>query len=210
MASMRKLAILLVAVLAPLGAAEKGWTSLFNGKDFTGWKVNENTATFSIKDGAIVAHGNRSHCFYVGDFMNHTFKDFELKVDVMTQPKANGGIYVLTEFQPEGWPQKGFEVQVNNSFPGDPRRTASLYMVQDIKEQLAKDNEWFTEHIIVKGNTIKVLLNDKEVVNWTQPADWAGVPDDSGRRIAPGTIGLQGHDPGSTVYYKNIRIKPLK
>ncbi|MEO8663361.1 MAG: family 16 glycoside hydrolase, partial [Bryobacteraceae bacterium] len=60
---MRKLAILLVAILAPLGAAEKGWTSLFNGKDFTGWKVNENTATFSIKDGAIVAHGNRSHCF---------------------------------------------------------------------------------------------------------------------------------------------------
>ena len=26
---------------------------------------------------------------------------------------------------------------------------------------------------------------------------------------APGTIALQGHDPGSTVRYRNIRIKPL-
>ena len=31
-----------------------------------------------------------------------------------------------------------------------------------------------------------------------------------GRAISgPGTIALQAHDPNSTVYYKNIRIKPL-
>ena len=76
---MRRLALLLLIAMTPLIAAEKGWTSLFNGKDLTGWKVNENVDTFTVKEGAIVASGPRSHCFYVGDFHNHTFKDFELR-----------------------------------------------------------------------------------------------------------------------------------
>ena len=52
-------------------------------------------------------------------------------------------------------------------------------------------------------------MNDKQTVQWQQPADWAGTRDFAGRRISPGTIALQAHDPNSTVYYKNIRIKPL-
>src|SRR6185312_16127739 len=108
--------VLLCLSLMPLFGAEKGFTSLFNGKDLTGWKVNENTGTFSVKDGAIVAHGPRSHSFYVGDFRNHIFRNFQLKVDVMTEPGSNGGIYILTEDQDNGWPGKGFEVQVNNTF----------------------------------------------------------------------------------------------
>ncbi len=72
-----------------------------------------------------------------------------------------------------------------------------------------KDNEWFTEDIVAKGNTISVKVNGREVVHWTQPADWNGTKDFPGRRIGPGTIALQGHDPGSTVYYKNIRIRLL-
>jgi hypothetical protein len=206
---MRKLAILSLLALAQLGAAEKGWTSLFNGKDFTGWKVNENSDTFSIKDGAIVAHGERSHCFYVGNFQNHTFKDYELKVDVMTEPGSNGGIYIDTEFQDTGWPGKGFEVQVNNTYAKDPRKTGSLYSVKDNGSEVAKDNQWFTEHIIVKGDTVTILVDGKQVAQWTQPSDWAGTKEFPGRRIGPGTIALQGHDKGSTVYYKNIRIKPL-
>jgi hypothetical protein len=209
MRAMKRIAIAALIALAPLCAQEKGWTSLFNGKDLTGWKVNENPATFSVQDGAIVAHGNRSHCFYLGEFHNHQFRNFELMVDVMTKPKSNGGIYILTEYQDQGWPGKGFEVQVNNTFPGDPRKTGSLYEVQDVKQQLVKDDEWFTEHIIVKGENIRVMVNGKQVVNWTQPAGWKGTSDFAGRRIAPGTIALQGHDPGSTVYYKNIRIKLL-
>jgi hypothetical protein len=56
---------------------------------------------------------------------------------------------------------------------------------------------------------IMVNVNDKMVVHWMQPADWNGPPNTPGRRIGPGTIALQGHDPKSIVYYKNIRIKPL-
>src|SRR5438105_8334238 len=206
----RLICLLLIAIaLAPLRAAETSWTSLFNGKDLTGWKPNENVETFSVNDGAIVAHGPRSHWFYVGDFANHTFKDFELKVDIMTLPGANGGVYIDTEYQDRGWPGKGFEVQVNNTYVGDPRRTASLYEVKDNGAEVAKDNQWFTEDILAKGDTITVKVDDKLVVNWTQPADWNGTKDFPGRRIGPGTIALQGHDRGSTVYYKNIRIRLL-
>lgn len=206
---MTKLTSLLLIAVAPLAAADAGWTSLFNGKDLTGWKVNENQATFTVQDGAIVAHGKRSHCFYVGDFRNHNFKDYELSVDVMTKPNSNGGIYIDTEYQAEGWPQKGFEVQVNNTFNTDPRKTGSLYEVKDVNEQLVPDNKWFTEDITVKGNRVTIKVNGKTAVEWTQPDDWAGTKDFQGRQIGPGTIALQGHDPGSTVYYKNIRIKPL-
>ena len=207
--SMRRLLILFLAALTPLAAAEPGWTSLFNGKDLTGWQPNEHPETWHVVDGAIVAHGNRSHCFYTGDFHNHVFRNFELKVDVKAAHNSNGGVYILTEFQPEGWPGKGFEVQVNNTYNSDPRKTGSLYEVQDVHAQLVPDNQWFTEDITVKGDTITVKVDGKQVVNWTQPADWKGTGDFAGRRINPGTIALQRHDPGSTVYYKNIRIRLL-
>ena len=96
--------------------AQDGWISLFNGKDFTGWKVSEHPASFTVQDGAIVAHGDRAHCFYDGDVRQHNFKNFELKVDVMAAPNSNGGIYIHTEYQDSGWPAKGFEIQVNNTY----------------------------------------------------------------------------------------------
>ena len=61
---------------------------------------------------------------------------------------------------------------------------------------------------MAKGDTITIKVDDKPVVQWTQPADWAG--NFPARRIGPGTIALQGHDAGSTVYYKNIGIKLLE
>ena len=206
---MKKTCCLVLLAAAPLLAADDGFTSLFNGKDMTGWIASEHPGTFSVEEGAIVAHGPRSHCFYTGDFQRHSFKDFELKVDVMTRPKANGGVYIQTEYQETGWPDRGFEVQVNNSYPGDPRLTGSLYEVADNLAMVAKDNEWFTEDILVKGDSITVKVNDKVVAQWTQPSGWNGTKTFPGRRIGAGTIALQAHDPGSTVYYKNIRIKPL-
>jgi hypothetical protein len=201
-------ALILAFVVQTAPKVEPGFTPLFNGKDFSGWKV-ANQASFTIENGAIKANGSPGHAYYGGEFRNHSFRNFELKVDVMTRPNSNGGIYVLTEFQEKGWPSKGFEIQVNNTYK-DPVKTGSLYHVADIMEAPAKDDEWFTEHIIVKDNTITVRVNDKQTVTWTQPADWNGGREGPGRSIkGPGTIALQAHDPGSTVYYRNIRIKPL-
>ena len=189
---------------------EKGFTSLFNGKDLTGWtKAKENEDTFSVKEGAIVANGPRCHLYYTGPFGNHDFKNFELRVDVMTLPVSNGGVYFHTAYQEKGWPAKGFEMQVNNTH-GDWRRTASLYEVEDVREQLAPDGKWFTERVVVEGKHVVIYVDDKKAVDWTEPDDWKGTKDFVERRIDHGTIALQGHDPKSTVYYKNIRIKLLK
>ena len=206
---MKSYCSLMLLAVVPLVAADDGFVPLFNGKDMTGWKASEHPDTFSVKEGAIVAHGPRSHCFYVGDFHQHTFRNFELKVDILTLPKSNGGVYIQTEYQETGWPGKGFEVQVNNTYPGDPRLTGSLYEVADNTSEVAKDQEWFSEDILVEGDSITVKVNDKVVAQWTEPPGWNGTKDFPGRRISAGTIALQAHDAGSTVYYKNIRIKPL-
>ncbi|NIP22287.1 MAG: DUF1080 domain-containing protein [Phycisphaerae bacterium] len=188
--------------------SEKGWFSLFDGT-LDDWKASENTSSFTIRDGAIVANGPRSHLFYAGPVENAIFTDFELKVDVMTKSGANGGIYFHTEFQPKGWPDKGFEVQVNNSYERDPRKTGSLYMIRDVDRKTVGDDVWFTEHIIVRGKRVIVKIDDTKVVDWTED-DPPRPPSRFPKRVlSSGTFALQGHDPGSTVYYKNIKVRPL-
>jgi len=188
--------------------SRRGWITLFDGKTLNNWKFSDNEGTFTVKDGMIVVHGNRSHLFYAGPVKDHNFKNFEFKADIMTEPGSNSGVYFHTEYQATGWPDKGYEVQVNNSHT-DWKRTGGLYDVQDLKEVPTRDNEWFTMHIIVVDKHIVVKLNDQTVVDYTEPPDvnYKGHP---GRKIASGTFCLQGHDPKSIVYYKNIQVKPLR
>jgi len=188
--------------------AEDGFISLFDGKSLDGWQASDAPGTFSVEDGKIVVHGPRSHLFYVGPVHDHKFTNFILRADVMTFPKANSGIYFHTEFQKEGWPDKGFEVQVNNSHQ-DTKRTAGLYDVKDNFEPPAKDEEWFHMEIDVEGKHVVIKVNDKVITDWTQPDDFQPPKGHPGRFISTGTFALQGHDPGSKVYFKNIEVKPL-
>lgn len=184
-----------------------GWVSLFDGKSLDGWRASENQGTFSVSDSMIVVHGKRSHLFYVGPVNGAVFTNFEFKADVKTEKGANSGIYFHTAYQQDGWPDKGYEVQVNNSH-SDWRRTGSLYSIVDVRETPAKDGEWFTEHIIVQGKKITIKVSDQTVVDYTEPENvsYEGMP---GRRVSSGTFCLQGHDPASVVYFKNIQVKPL-
>ncbi|UUO06919.1 DUF1080 domain-containing protein [Blastopirellula sp. J2-11] len=196
----------LTAVSARAADDDKGWVSLTDGKSFDGWKINENEKAWSIKDGAFVANGSRSHLFYVGD--DKPFKNFILNLKVMTKNNSNGGVYIHTKYQDENWPKHGFECQVNNSYNSDPRKTASLYAVKDVKEAPAGDDEYFDYTIEVKDKTVKLSINGKLVNEYTEPAD-AEAGKDFTRVFDKGTFALQAHDPGSTVYYKDIRVKRL-
>lgn len=190
--------ILLVAFSA-MRSDNAEWISLFDGKTLNGWKAAEHPGTFTVADGAIVVYGDRAHLFYEGAVNNHNFTNFELKLKVMTFPGANSGVFIHTAYQDEGWPAKGYEVQVNNT-QSDWRRTASIYAVQDVKEVYMKDNEWFDMHIIVQGKRIIVKLNDKVVNDFTEGENG---------RLTGGTFALQGHDPGSKVMYKDILVRVL-
>ncbi len=199
---------LTTSLLADDGEKSKddGWKTIFDGKSFKGWKASENKKSWKVEEGAFVCHGDRSHLFYVGE--KEPFVNFEFKADVMTTPGSNAGIYFHTRYQEEGWPKYGHEAQVNISH-GDPKKTGSLYGVVNVSNPPAKDNEYWTQHIIVKGKHIVIKINDKVVVDYTEPDNKEAFSKSFERRLGKGTFALQAHDPKSKVYFKNIKVKRL-
>ena len=185
-----------------------GWISLFDGKSLNNWKVGKHAETFSVDSGMIIVHGLTAHLFYNGDVLDHNFKNFEFKADVLTYPSSNSGIYFHTTYQEESWPTKGYEVQVNNSH-GDWRRTGSLYGINDVKEVYVQDYERFTEKVTVIGKRVVIQINDKTVVDYTEPENVQRSAGNKDRVISSGTFALQGHDPNSIVHFKNIYVRPL-
>ena len=199
------LLILIGSLILASGAAnaeeknEKGWIKLFNGKDFTGWKMSDKKqAKWRVENGMIVANGPRSHLFTIKQY-----KNFEFKAEVKTTPGSNSGIYFHTKYQETGWPKHGYESQVNVSHR-DPVKTGSIYNTVKLFKTPAKDNEFWEHHIIVKGRHVVVKINGKTVVDYTEPEGKKGTV-----KISRGSFALQAHDPKSVVYYRNIRVKPL-
>ena len=217
---------------------EKGFTSLFDGKTLDGWKIGENAEVFQVRDGMIVmecpvTEHHPAHLFYDGNVNGHDFKNFDLRVDVMTFRCANSGIYFHTKYQKAGWPDNGLECQVDNSH-SDWRRTGSLWGVRNIswgpeappadnKEMvtiLAKppvtDNAWYTQEIIYQNGLVTVKLNHKTMFEYRIPEAEVEhkLTAPSGRIWLPrGTFALQGHPPMtgqiSKACFRNIRVKVL-
>jgi len=217
----KRIAILLVvctvfaACCAAQGSKDEGWISLFNGENLDGWKASEKPGSFTVKDGVLVVNGPRSHLYYNGLVRRHNFQNFEFRADVMTTKGSNSGIYFHTQFQQDNWPDKGFECQVNTSHT-DPKKTGGLYNVKDVivkdltkEDAPSKDNQWFNYYIKVEGKHVIIKIDGKTTVDWTQPEDYVPPTGMPGRKIGQGTIAIQGHDPKSLVYFKNIAIKPL-
>ena len=188
-------------LLLPLAAAEPDFVSLFDGKTLDGWKANEAKEAFTVVDGAIQAKGARCHLFYEGAVNNAMFKNFELRLDVMTRKNSNGGLFIHTVHQKDGWPS-GYEVQVCNS-QSDPQKSGSLYNTVKNLEPFA-DDAWMKYVIKVEDGKVTVVVNDKNLVAYqTEPATTKLRPEG-------GTLAIQAHDSDSTTLYKNIRIKALK
>lgn len=198
------LTVCLAYFCSPL-LAQENWVEMFNGKDLLGWHVSENAKSVYVEDGCLVTHGKRSHAFYVGSAGHANFTNFHFKAKVKTLPNANSGVYFHTRFQEKGWPKTGYEAQINNT-QSDPKKTGGLYNVQDNFKAPVKDNEWFDFEIMVKGKQIIVKVNGDTVSDYTEPDDLKR-PE---RQLSSGTFALQAHDPGSKVYYKDLKIKLLK
>lgn len=194
-------------VLTPAEKAA-GWQLLFDGKSLDGWKASEHPGTFTVHNGLLIVYGKRSHLFYQGPVANHDFTNFELTLDICTLQKANSGVYFHTQYQETGWPDKGYEVQVNNTHT-DAKKGAGLYGIKDNPEAPAKDGEWYTMVIKVEGKRIQTTVNGKPIVDFTEPTPAAPPAKMKGRFLSHGTFALQGHDPDSTVLYRNIKVRVL-
>lgn len=197
------LVALCAALVVGLTAAESepGFVPLFDGKSLDGWKINEAPAAFSIEDGAIKANGNRCHLFYEGPVNGAKFKNFELRLDVMTRKNSNGGVFIHTRYQKDGWPS-GYEIQVNNT-QKDPQKSGTLYNTVKNLEPFA-DDSWMKYVIEVQDGVVNVTVNGKELVKDYRPQA------DSKLLADGGTFAIQAHDKDSTTLYKNIRVKVLE
>ena len=202
------LAVFLTVSPGQLTAQEAQWVSLFDGATLTGWKAAESGNTFSVSDGEIVAHGPRAHLFYVGPVADHDWKDFELVAEVKTSKAANSGVYFHTRFQETGFPEIGYQVQINNSNPY-PSKTAGLYGVEDRLTTPVADDVWFTLSIRVEGKRIITKVNDQTVCDYIEPENPERKDEVKGSILAHGTFALQGHDKDSEVRFRNIRVRSL-
>ena len=116
--------------------------------------------------------------------------------------------HIHTKYQDSDWPKYGYEIQVNNTH-SDPIKTGSVYGVKNVMNvSPAQDGKWWTQHIIVQGHRIIVKVDDKVINDYTEDPNRQPGKDFT-RKLDSGTIALQGHDPKSTVCYKNIKVKRL-
>jgi hypothetical protein len=233
-------ALFLALATGPLAAQtptpEEGFVSLFDGKSLDGWKIGDNAEVFQARDGMIVMEcpatdHKPAHLFYNGPVNGHKFKNFDLRVDVMTFPCANSGIYFHTKFQEDGWPRLGLECQVDNSH-SDWRRTGSLYGIYNLtwgpetpsadnRENVivlasppVTDNVWYTQEIVCKDGLVNVKLDGKSMLVYQIPeADVVHKLPTGVTWLPAGTFALQGHPPMtghiSKACFKNIRVKVL-
>jgi hypothetical protein len=208
---MKRIALSLFALLltAAFAAAEDNWVKIFDGETLEGWKSNETTEGFEVKDGTIVGKGGRNHLYYMEELQN-----FELKLDVKISKGGNSGVYVKSQWQDAAWPVTGFELQVNSSHR-DPVRTGSLYNIIKIFKAPHGDDEWFNYHIICKGDVLEVRVNGELLYSYVDPMEKGGVSQgekitEQNKRISQkGYIALQQHDPKSIPTFKNILLKKL-
>ena len=211
--SLALIALSLGAFLCPPAASADdpdlttGFVSLFDGKTLDGWKLaTENPGSWKVVDGKLMCDGPRCHLVYDGELA--PVREFHFVAEVMTTPGSNAGIYFHTKYQDEGWPQFGYECQVNVSHT-DPKKTSSLYGVDNVADPGVKDNEWYTQEIIVKGRRIQLKVNGETLVDHTEPENKQAESAQFERRLGEGTFALQAHDPKSKVYFRNLRVKKI-
>jgi len=238
--SRRFLASTIAATTLGLGFAaaddkKDEFVQLFNGKDFTGWKmVNPPSGDFKdlkekknddgkviafigitkkdaevtlwqIKDGTIVGGGPASHLF-----TEIEAEDFVYRVEAKINDKGNSGQYFRTKF--EGGFPAGYEAQINAT-GGDTIKTGSLY--PDGRTKL-KDHA--KTIVAVKGKAThkpdeffvqEVTAVGDEITIKVNDKITLEKWKDPEHTFKKGHFALQGHDPGSVMTFKKVEYKPL-
>ena len=158
---------LLAAALAALAAggraddrprAEEGYTSLFNGKDLTGWRYGPKRESmagrtetpdgrFKVQRGTLVAEskdnqgrGGIRDLYTVGDFN----KNFRLKLEFRAAPRADSGVYL-----------RGTQLQVRDYPTVGPYKKLKNF----------KDGGWNELDVTVRGGTLLTALNGKALTD---------------------------------------------
>jgi hypothetical protein len=196
-----------------------GWVLLWNGRDSEGWTDGAGAAlkADAIKDGTLNPQGVAGGMAYT----KRRYGDFVFSCEFKVSPKCNSGVFFRTASLKDPV-QTGFEVQVMDSAgkakPGK-HDCGALYDIQAPSSNPAKPaGEWNRMEITAKGPKVDIVLNGEKVVacDLDQGREPATSPDGTKNKFKTplkdfareGHFGLQDH--GSPVWYRNLKVKPLK
>jgi hypothetical protein len=190
---------------------EDAFTSIFNGKDFTGWEGP--TENYEVVDGSVRCKPGKGGTIYTAK----EYSDFVVRLEFKLPPAGNNGLAIR-------YPGKGdtayvgmCEIQtLDNTSPKykdlDPRQFhGSVYgMVAAKKGYLRPVGEWNYQQVTVRGSRIIVELNgtiitDADVSTVTEFMANSPHP---GKDRTSGHFGFAGH--GDAVQYRAVRMKELK
>jgi hypothetical protein len=182
-------------------AIEPGFTPLFSRGDplKQGWRMVGPGSITEESDGVLVTSGGMGMLWYA----RRPFQDFTLRLEYrVAAARNNSGVFVRFPNPPKSpWDavHDGYEIQICDGARPEQRTGAIYSFKPPIKDPPTRPvGDWNTYEITVQGQVYTIALNG-EVINTYR-----------GSRGAKGYLGLQNHDPGSIVRFRNIRIKPLE
>jgi hypothetical protein len=191
----------------------QGFESLFNGKDLTGWKVNEGgkLSLWGAENGILYVNGGGG-----GWLMTEKeYSDFELRLEFKIPEKGNSGVALRSPLK--GQPQiVGIEIQILDdewhkiNYKGlkPTQLTGSIYgVVPPSKKALKPIGEWNQYHITAKGRHILVELNGVRIVDADLDKYKDKAREHPGMLRAKGHLGLQSHD--GRVEFRKLYVKPI-
>ncbi len=174
----------------------KGWISLFNGKDLTGWRLRQADGPNGWKVVNVVYVNTPKSTDIQTDA---EYYDFQLRVEFKVESGSNAGVYLRDKY----------EVQILDSYGKPPvdKGCGALYMRIAPAVNAAKPaGEWQTFDITFIGQRLTVIHNGRKVLENVETGPM-GTGAASNRPDGPGPLRLQG-DHGA-VSFRNVRIRPL-
>lgn len=187
-----------------------GLTSLFNGKDQTGWKGHPTSLSkFTVtKEGTLNVQNGKGHLE-----TEQKFGDFSLQLECISHAKdLNSGLFFRCI---PGDVMNGYESQIHNGFVGGDRTkpkdcgTGGIFRQQNARKVVADDLVWFHKTLVVAGPHVAAWVNGYQVSDWTDVRKPDANPR-KGLRLEAGTLQIQGHDPTTNLSFRNLRATEMK
>lgn len=199
---MKQLLFLLVASFYFIAVPAQKFTSIFNGKDLTGWTIH-GTEKWYVEDNLLVCESGPDKKYgYLST--NKNYKNFELELQFKQEANGNSGVFIRSGI--EGTKISGWQVEVappNQHTGGIYESYGRGWLIQPKPE----DEKWLK---MGKWNTMRILVNGNEITSWLNGHKMVYLKDEK-IGAGQGFIALQIHDGGGIkVKWKNIRIKELE
>ncbi len=211
---------------------DAGFVPIFDGKTLQGWRAapEDTIAEWSVKDGLIQGEGNEDRLAYLIYSGDEKLTDFELKLSYRMRTEGNTGIELRARVDNTGKrPFEGYHADLGHVGIGpqilgawdfhfavrkefacergtrlviDKTGNASRHTIENhVTPDDIKKRDWNECHIIARGNRFKFFINGRLSSEFTD-----GI---NNGHLENGFIGLQLHDEGMIVQFKDIRLKRL-